>query len=377
MTDRPPHQGFAPDRLRVRPVLIGTAGIVWAAGSVFLSGCGRDGSTRTDAGPTPVHSIATIGEVGPNPGQFIYPRCLDHDATALWVIDKSARVQRLDPASGKCLAGWMMPVWKNGKPTGLTLAPNPSLPGVEQLIYIPDTHNNRVMIYRAPKDERSEPELVAQFGSYGRGPGEFIYLTDVAVLFDETASPPRVDRIYVSEYGGNDRVSVFDSSYKFLFSFGQCGSSADPGQVEFSRPQSLALDTVKHELIVTDANNHRLGCFTLDGKLVRWIGSPDTPSEAPGLFRYPYGLCLLADGTAMVAEYGNNRVQRIDLDTGECLGIFGAAGELLAPWGVTVLGDRVYALDSANNRVVAFPAPAVRTAHASAPSHRLTPGGPG
>jgi len=69
----------------------------------------------------------------------------------------------------------------------------------------------------------------------------------------------------------------------------------------------------------------------------------------------------MGDGSALVAEFGGNRIQRIDLRDGRCLGLWGkpgrGKGEIATPWGVTVLGDRVYILDSGNNRVLAFKRP--------------------
>lgn len=313
--------------------------------ALFVGGCGRSPSGA--GGPLEV--LATLGEVGLSPGQFAYPRAIDSDGRDLWVIDKAARVQRVEPATGDCLAGWTMPDSELGKPTGVTVGP-------DGLIYIPDTHYHRVMVYRPPTGADAPPELVGRFGEYGSGPGQFIYPTDVAI---STGSAGEINRIYVAEYGGNDRVQVFDGSFRFLFAFGTIGRGDDPAAVEFSRPQSLAI--IGDALIVADACNHRLGRFTLDGSLVGWIGSPETAGDAPGRFSYPYGLCALADGTLLVSEFGNNRVQRIDPATGRSLAVYGRAGrgegELAGPWGITVIGDRAYALDSGNNRVLAFPSP--------------------
>jgi DNA-binding beta-propeller fold protein YncE len=317
---------------------------------------------------------SVFGEVGRSPGQFTYPRAIDNDGKDLWIIDKSARVQRIDPATGKGSALWTMPEWEHGKPTGVTIGPplpvalenRPSgvQPNDPYLLYIPDTHYHRVMIYRPPASLEQEPELVARFGEFGEGSGQFVYPTDVAVL---TAADGRtVERLYVSEYGGNDRISVFDAQMKFLFAFGKLGDSdgAD-GTVEFSRPQSMQIDTARRQLIVTDACNHRLGVFTLDGKLVRWIGSPKTSGEGPDSFSYPYGLVLMGDGTALVSEFGNHRVHRVNYDTGESLGTFGSPGrgrgQFATPWGVTILNGTVYVLDSANERVQAFKEPALLT----------------
>lgn len=326
-----------------------------AAGVAFGAGCGRPG-----AAPGPIRAEVQFGEVGTYPGQFSYPRAIDSGDGSLWVIDKMARVQRFTP-EGKPLGEWRMPEMDLGKPTGVTVwDPDPTTDG-DEIVLVPDTHYHRVMMYgagTAVPDGGIAPEsaLIAKFGSYGTGDGQFIYPTDVAVL--ATPDGKGIARLYVSEYGGNDRISIFEpteTGYEFVKSFGKFGSGAG---VEFNRPQSMAIDRAKGELIVTDGCNHRVGRFTLEGELVEWIGGP---GDAPGRFKYPYGLALLGDGTALVAEFGGCRVQRIDLETGESLGVFGERGrmkgELASPWGVAVMGDLVYVLDSGNNRVMGFERP--------------------
>jgi DNA-binding beta-propeller fold protein YncE len=62
-----------------------------------------------------------------------------------------------------------------------------------------------------------------------------------------------------------------------------------------------------------------------------------------------------SDGTLVVAEYGNNRVQRFARD-GASLGTWGKAGrkpgQLAYPWAVEVgPNGQMYVLDSGNNRV--------------------------
>lgn len=310
-----------------------------------LLGCERPGS---DGAPISVQ--ATYGQTGQSPGQFVYPRAIGVESESIWVIDKSARVQRIDPSDGSVTAGFEMPESSLGKPTGLTVAPGPD---GKDVLYIADTHYHRILIYELPQ-RGEEPALLGSFGAYGAGDGEFVYPTDVAVL---TGSDGRVERIYVSEYGGNDRISVFDGSHAFLFSFG----SPDEGDAQFNRPQSLGVDSELDEVIVIDAGNHRIGRFTLDGELVGWIGSPEIAGDAPGAFAYPYGLSLPGNGTALVSEFGNGRVQHVDLRTGESLGRYGVPGRgegaLMNPWGVALLDGMVYVLDSGNDRVVSFKAP--------------------
>lgn len=290
----------------------------------------------------------TVGGTGHSPGQFVYPRAIDAADGRIWVIDKTARVQGFEVSTGDLASGFQMPEWTLGKPTGVTLAPGPD---GREAIYVPDTHYHRVMIYESP-EEGGEPALVASFGEYGDGPGQFVYPTDVAVRVDDDGRP---ERIYVSEYGGNDRISVFDADYDFQFSFGAPGTG--PG-AEFNRPQSIGFDDSLGELIVTDASNHRVGRFTPEGELVAWVGGV---GEGPGEFAFPYGLALPGNGTALVSEFGNGRVQQIDLRTGECLGLYGLPGRgdglLMNPWGVAIVGDEIYVLDSGSDRVVSFEAP--------------------
>ena len=370
---------------------------------VFLSSCGDEPPPGT---PAAFEAVVNFGEVGISPGQFSYPRCLDNDGVSLWVVDKSARVQRLDPTTGASLGGWRMPEWSAGKPTGVTVW-KPTLSPTEaptqeqdELVFVPDTHYHRVMVYRVPvaptpsgrmaaggaaTPSVSTPlgdgqsvayygdhigTLVAQFGSYGEQVGQFIYPTDVAIL--PTADGRHVERLFVSEYGGTDRITIWKpkdaatnpldgGEYEVVGSFGKFGSSATAENVEFSRPQSIAVDSAASELIVTDACNHRIGRFTYTGELVAWIGGPENAGQGLGQMSYPYGLALVGDGTAFVAEFNNSRLQRFDLRTGRSLGIFGrrgrGPGEVMTPWGVTILGDKVYVLDSSNNRVQAFKLP--------------------
>lgn len=309
----------------------------------------------------------SLGEPGTFPGQFAYPRAVDFGAGALWVVDKSARLQQIDPATGRAGVWWRMPDFDLGMPTGLTVAPALHPDGsIADAIYVADTHYHRVLVYAIPaqvpeKPREIEPTLLAEFGGFGEEPGRFIYPTDVAVL--TSADGSAIERIYVSEYGGNDRVSVFDARHEFLFAFGTLGDGIDPAALEFSRPQSIAIDPRRREVLVSDACNHRLGRFTLDGELLGWIGGPDVPADAPVRMSFPYGLELLGDSTVLVTEFGGARVQRIDPGAGRSLGAYGTAGravgQVATPWAAVVIGRETYLLDSGNNRILVTRLPGV------------------
>ncbi len=326
------------------------------------------GCDRRPVEPSGARALAVIGERGRGAGQFLYPRAIDADSNGdLWIVDKAARVQRISP-TGQSLGSWTMPAFAKGKPVGLTIGP-------DHLLYVADTHENRVAVFALRSDAREAPFLWA-WGEYGDGPGQFIYPTDIAVVPAADGTTP--DRYFVSEYGGNDRVSAFDSNHSFLFSFGLPGYSepSDP-IVRFNRPQSIIYEPLARQLIVADAANHRLGLFTLEGHLVKWLGRPDgLPGTAPGEFSYPYGLASMSDGTILVSEYGSSRVQRIDPGAGACLAVLGGpgreVGHFVTPWAVAcaatdTAAGRIFVLDSGNDRVQVFQSPGLFSRRAQAP----------
>ena len=296
------------------------AGLLLACAAVALAGCGRQPAGRPEV-------VRHFGKTGRGPGEFLYPRAIDIAADGtLWVIDKTGRLQRFD-AKGRYLGGFAMPDIERGKPTGFSVGPDGRL-------YVADTHYQRVMVYTPAG------KLLRRFGSYGMGPGQFIYPTDVAFAPD--------GRLFVSEYGGNDRVSIYTRDGEFLRSFGSFGG----GRGQLSRPSAVKVDPRRKCLYVADACNHRIAVYDLQGSLRRYLCSV---GRGPGQLRYPYDLALRKDGRLVVCEYGNNRIQVLSPD-GRSLGVYGSAGrqlgQLAAPWGVCVDGDEnACVVDALNNRI--------------------------
>lgn len=287
-----------------------------AAATVGVGGCDESG------GAVP---LAVLGRTGVGPAEFNYPRAaaLAPDGS-LYVVDKAGRIQCITPR-GEFVRGWKLAETERGKPTGLGIAP-------DGRVFAADTHYSRVLIFGP--DGRD----IGQFGQAGDGPGQFRLPTDVAV--------DRDGFVYVSEYGGNDRISKFSPRLEYLFSF----DGSESG-VRVERPQSLCLDE-DATLWVADACNHRVCQFDRDGRLLRWFGRP---GAGPGDLRFPYSVDVLSDGTLAVCEYGNNRVQRFSRH-GRSLGTWGTSGrqpgQLAYPWALVVgPDDRVFIVDSGNNRI--------------------------
>jgi len=270
-------------------------------------------------------------ETGVGPNQTVYPRGIAYSKKddCFFLVDRMARIQRINH-DGKTINEWRMPQWERGKPTGLSVGPDNN-------VYIADTHYSRVAVYSP------EGKFLKDWGTFGRETGQFIYPTDVA--FDNAGN------IYVSEYGDNDRIQVFEPvSLKVIRMIGRFGQ----GDMEFARPQSMVIDD--DILYVTDACNHRISVFNINGTFLRHIGSIGT---ALGQFRFPYGLDEDAHGHLIVTEFGNNRVQLIDKQTGRGLASWGLAGrepgQLAYPWASAVdRSGRIITVDSGNNRLQVF-----------------------
>lgn len=306
--------------------------LVLALATLSSVGC------QPDTPPGTLPPLLLFGRTGMGPLEFNYPRAAALSADGrLYVVDKAGRIQALTQA-GDFLRTWRMPEIDAGKPTGLGTAPDGT-------VYAADTHYARVMIFTP------DGQHLGQFGTFGEGPGQFRLPTDVAI--------DPAGFIYVSEYGGNDRISKFSPQGEYLFSFGD----REAGEGSLERPQGLLIGP-DHTLWVADSCNHRICHFDTGG---RFLGAFGRPGQAVGELWFPYGLDLLSDGTLAVCEYGNNRVQRFD-PAGRSLGIWGAAGrrpgQLAYPWALAVgEDDRIFVIDSGNNRVQVIAGGSRRTWH--------------
>ncbi|TVQ54787.1 MAG: hypothetical protein EA377_04805 [Phycisphaerales bacterium] len=290
---------------------------------LVLPGCGEIDPENVD----PLRTEMTFGIAGRALGQFNYPRSIDidYDREVIYIVDRSGRVQRFD-MEGNPQKAWTLPDFELGQPTGITVDD-------QGRVILADTHYYRVLIFDHDGNE------LLRFGEYGFDEGQFLYTTRVGV------GPE--GKLYVGETGGNDRIQVFSPDGEFLFSFGQFGA----GEGELSRPQGMAFNREKTRLYVADACNHRIAVYEPDGTLLRYIGEP---GRGLGQLSYPYDVLVLEDESLLVVEFHNNRLQKFRKD-GTPVGLYGRIGfrdgEVQYPWSVAGNLDRIYVVDSGNNRV--------------------------
>jgi DNA-binding beta-propeller fold protein YncE len=245
----------------------------------------------------------------------------------LAALDTSGRVLVYSP-SGLLLENWRMLDSSIGKPEGLVWMSDDTL-------MVCDTHYNRVVRFSGKGD------LLGSFGRKGKGPGEFGYPVGIA-------RDPQ-DRLYVCEYGGNDRVQRFDRNGTYLGSFGSFG--VEPGQ--FQRPSGLVWADGK--ILVADAINNRVSIFTEDGTYIGVLGGKD-----PVPLRLPYDITTANLPGPLpgyfIIEYGACRLTLTDAN-GRVLGRLGSPGrnefEFSTPWGVASDNTgTVYIADTLNRRIV-------------------------
>jgi len=309
-------------------------GAALAAG--LLAGCGSG---------TPAAKVeAAWGHPGKEAGSFVKPRGLavDVERGLVYVADMSGRIQKFDLA-GSFLASWEVPDTELGTSEGLAVTAGGDL-------LVADTHYHRILRYRfgsgAPEgawaplagERRMNPWVI---GERGTGPGQFLF--PIAVAVDAGG------HIYVSEYGGNDRVQKFDAGGRFLLQWGVLGK----GQGQLLRPSGIAIER-DGNVLVADAANHRIQRFTPEGAFLAAWGTQGT-GAANGDLHYPYDVAALPDGTFVVAENYNHRLQRFAAD-GRPLGVLGGpgreAGQFSRPWCLAAAaGGAVYVSDTMNHRI--------------------------
>lgn len=288
-----------------------------------------DGPRTTSAPP-----LLVVGRHGSTLGKFHHPRAVAVDASGrFYVVDRSGRVQLFD-ADGTPLTQWRLPASELGQPVGLFVEK-------EGTLLVNDSHYHRLLRYSADGSR-----ILAEWGTEGKGPGQFTFGRDVVV--DSQGF------IYAGDYGGlNDRILKFTTHGEFLLEWGSVGE--EPGK--FQRPQGMAIERRGDEefLLVADAANHRVQRFRLDGRFESSFG---VLGRGPGELRYPYSVAVGSDGYILVCEWGNNRVQRFDANGRSC-GIWGGPGhqpgELATPWDLALGADgRLFIADYGNHRVQVF-----------------------
>jgi DNA-binding beta-propeller fold protein YncE len=209
------------------------------------------------------------------------------------------------------------------------LHPSDVTVGSQGRIYVLDGVNNVVKIFN------SSGKYLSSFGSRGKGGGK----CDTPLGIDSA----RDGSIYLAD-SGNRLIQVFDASGSFRFQF--------PVQVKDSLrppdPVDVVIDEEKDRCYVIDNDNHRVLVYTKDGS--RLVEQWGTSGEKPGEFQFPFLAALDNQSTLYVVDVLNTRVQAINHE-GRALAYIGKwgvdRGQFYRPKGVALdKKERIYVSDS-------------------------------
>ena len=124
-----------------------------------------------------------------------------------------------------------------------------------------------------------------------------------------------------------------------------------PGDT-LERLNGIAVNT-EGQLVVTDNSGHCVYVFDKNGDCLRKTGGKGSNT---GEFQYPNGISFLNDNEVLIADSGNYRLQRLNIQTGTVVKSYGKKGrkkgEFSWPIDVTVDDEeRIVVTDRDNNRI--------------------------
>ena len=182
-----------------------------------------------------------------------------------------------------------------------------------------------------PRYEEMRP--IVAVGKKGQAPGELCVPHGVAI--DENTN-----LIYVTEWSGSHRVSIFSETGAFINTF---------SHEDMKGPWSIAIH--RDNLYVTDPVAHAVFRFKIesDMRLVAKLGSR---GSGMGQFYCPLGLTVSPNGDVFVADSGNNRIQVLDDSLHFQRSITHQTMEL--PFGIKLTPDEVYVLCPVSPCILVF-----------------------
>jgi DNA-binding beta-propeller fold protein YncE len=137
------------------------------------------------------------------------------------------------------------------------------------------------------------------------------------------------DSIYCTDDQGHV-VDKFTTEGRLLFTLGTRGQPSDTGATSvdfrtivrsgppFHYPTNVAVSPAGDLYVADGYGNARIHKFAADGRLLFSWGDP---GGGPGQFRIPHGVAVSRDGTVLVADRENSRIQ-----------LFDPGGRYLAEW---------------------------------------------
>ena len=204
-------------------------------------------------------------------------------------------------------------------------------------LIVSERDSHKISVYTRRGEKKHE------FGSEGKGKGEFKYPTGVAVDKSDGC-------IFVADRD-NHRIQKFTRGGHFMKLVG--GPMSGSGPMQFNDPRGLKLNNNK--LYVCDACNNRIQVFDTELNYITSIGGGE--GSGPGQFNGPCDVSFDDSFMLHVADRNNDRIQVLDQD-GKYVRQYGQRGsdlgQLKEPAFIHVDHDYVYVSELYNYCVSVF-----------------------
>ena len=165
-------------------------------------------------------------------------------------------------------------------------------------------------------------------------------------------------QIYIVDYW-NQRIEYMNANGTGAQAFGSRGDPSQPGAINFA--WNIAIQPGTGNVFLANRESDQVQVFSPTGNSIYIFGQV---GSAAGQFKFPQGIAFAPDGTLLVADSGNSRIERFTMGPGDTssawdasygqkgVGVTSPKGDLNMPTGMAVAPDgTVWVADTLNNRI--------------------------
>ncbi|EOD20530.1 hypothetical protein EMIHUDRAFT_65371, partial [Emiliania huxleyi CCMP1516] len=263
-----------------------------------------------------------------------YSAAASPDGSAVFVADYSNhKIRRVEVATGEVttLAGSGEFGDADGvgdaaefySPTGIAISPDGAL-------FVTDLDNDKIR-----RVEVATGAVTTLAG--GGGAGDADGMGDAAQFYHPygVAISPDGGALFVTHFHNHKlrRVEVATGAVTTLAGGGTMGSADGVGDAaQFYNPSGIAISPDGGALFVADYGNHKIRRVEVATGEVTTLAGSGADGDADGVgdaaqFSYPNGISISPDGSALfVADYENHKIRRVEVATGAVTTLAGGGG---------------------------------------------------